>query len=593
MSIRRATTQPGPVAAAAPRARPRRRGAVLGVLIVALVALTGCVAIPDSSSPQPVEEFSRTVPTNLVPSPGRGDDPETLVRNFVKAMADPADAHRAARRFLTPGGSERWDDQGPKTVLNDLNVVIDERNESAVRLRMVGQQVGVLSPIGQLTPSEGEMVIPLLLTRSGGTWRIEGDVPAGTITDTAQFDSTFRLAELYYPDRTATRLAGDPRWLFGAAIDPTELVRRLLAGPSPDLNGAVETATGRDVELRGPVVHDGDTITVNLDGLGDADTRSRTVLAAQVIWTLDRAGVRGTYLINADGGALIPERADGWRTADVMAFDPEPETGDVPLHVVRDALLRVTATGTAPVGGPLGTANDLVAAAISANQARVAAVAARAGRQVLLQGLYGGGVSEVTSGEEISSPSFGATTDTGFALVDGRPIQWTAAAEGPGARVVPLDVSQVAEVDDGPITSFKVSPDGVRAALVVGGRVLLAALATNDRGVPALTGAYVAAYGIDAPVVSIAWGGVTTIYLARAGIDAPVMRIPVSGQPAAELVSGNLKPPVRTVAATRSKVYAADSRTVMELGTAPGSPDQYWTEAGDVGDGAVPVTQAG
>ncbi|MFT3661379.1 MAG: LpqB family beta-propeller domain-containing protein [Gordonia sp. (in: high G+C Gram-positive bacteria)] len=578
-----------------PPFRRRRRG-VLAVLLVACLALTGCVAIPDSSSPQPVEEFRRTVATNLVPTPGRSDDPETLVRNFIKAMADPADGHRAARKFLTRGGSDRWDDQGEKTVLNELRVVVDERNESAVRLRVIGDRIGVLSSIGRLLPATGKMILPLILTRSGDRWRIAGDVPPGTITDATQFDATFRAAQVYFPDRTQTRLAGDPRWLFGAAVDPTELVSHLLAGPAPSLAGAVETAAGKDLELRGPVVHEDDTITVNLGGLGEADTRARTVLAAQLIWTLDEAGLRGTYMINVDGGALIPERADGWRTADVQAFDPEPESGEVSLHVVRHALLRVAPSGTTPVGGPLGTADDLVSAAISADQARVAAVAERGGRRVLLQGLYGGEVSEVIGGAEIHTPSFGARTDVGYALVDGRPIQWTVDPGRAGEsrpRVVSLDISRVAAVEPGRITAFKVSPDGVRAALIVGGSVLFAALSTNDRGVPALTGVYVAAPDVGAPAVSIAWGGVATVYLARNDDDAPIMRVPVSGLPATALVSGNLKPPVRALAATRSKVYVGDSRTVMELGTASGSPDQYWTEVGRVAWGSVPVAQAG
>lgn len=578
------------------RARRHRRAriAVRLLLVVAvLLGVTGCVAIPDSSAPQPVQEFNRTQPTNLVPSPRRSDDPETLVRNFVKAMADPSSGHRAARRFLTGGASGRWDDQGPMTVLDDVRVVVDERNESAVRLRVIGERIGTLSAIGQLTPISGELVIPLTLRQVRGAWRIDGDMVAGTVTDRTQFDSSYRLAQLFYPDRTATRLVGDPRWMFGTAIDPTALVTRLLAGPGPDLTGAVETPAGKDTDLRGPVTQDGDTVTVSLGGLVDADTRNRTVLAAQLIWTLDEAGIRGTYKINADGGPLIAERGDGWRTADVKAFDPEPDAGPVPLHVVRGGLLRVTSSGTAPIAGAFGRATDLVSAAISVNQARVAAVAERAGRTVLLQGSYGGDAVEVTTGDEISTPSFGALEDTGYAVVDGKPIQWTTDPQGGPARVVPLDVSKVVAEDPRDITAFKVSPDGVRAALVVGGRVLLAALTTNDRGVPSLTGVHAAAFNVENPVVSLAWGGVTGLYIAVSGDDAPVMRILVSGVPALTLVSGNLKPPVTSVAGTRTTVYAGDVRAVLELGTAPGSSDQYWTSVGDTGRGAIPVTQAG
>ncbi|MFZ2510852.1 MAG: LpqB family beta-propeller domain-containing protein [Gordonia sp. (in: high G+C Gram-positive bacteria)] len=571
---------------------PRIRSALgpLALLITVLMVSTGCVAIPTSSPPQPVQGFNRSRPANLVPTPGRNDDPETLVRNLVKAMSDPNSSHRAARKFLTAGAAERWDDQGPMTLLTDLRVVIDERNESAVRLRVIGQRVGSLSAIGQLTPTAGEEVIPMTLSKSNEVWRVDGAIPAGTVTDTVQFDASYRLANLYFPDRTATRLVGDPRWLFGVSIDPTVVVNQVLAGPAPDLSGAVESAAGKDVVLRGPVVVDSGRISINLGGQIDVDTRKRTALAAQLIWSLNDAGISGTYLINAEGSPLIAERSDGWRTADVMAFDPDPDTGIAGLHVVRGGLYRVSGTGLSPVGGPLGAATDLVAAAIAVRQERVAAVAVRDGRQVLLQGPYGGAVSEVAAGATIGTPSFGAAADTGYAIIDGRPTVWTVDADG-ATRVVPLDTSRVTGISPGTITSFKVSPDGVRVALVVDGTLLLGALGTNDRGVPALIGVRVATYSLSTPVISIAWGDTGAVYAAREGEDTPVWRVPVSGLPGVALVSGNLKPPVRTVAATRGTVYAGDVRGVLELGTAPGSADQYWLPVGQVPEGAIPVTQ--
>lgn len=576
------------------RAGRRLRAALgpLALLCAVLMVSTACVAIPTSSPAQPVQGFNRSQPANAVPAPRRGDDPETLVRNLVKAMSDPSSSHRAARKFLTAGAAERWDDQGPMTLLNDLRVVIDERNESAVRLRVIGQRVGVLSAIGQLTPADGEEMIPMTLSRNNDVWRVDGAIPAGTVTDTVQFDASYRLANLYFPDRTETHLVADPRWLFGVSIDPTVVVNRLLAGPAPDLSGAVASAVGKDVVLRGPVAVDDGRVSLNLGGQIDADTRIRTVLAAQLIWTLNDAGTTGTYLINAEGSPLIAERSDGWRTADVVSFDPDPETGDPGLHVVRGGLYRVGGTGMSPVGGPLGTVTDLMSAAISVRQERVAAVAARGGRQVLLQGPYGGDVTEIATGTAISTPSFGPAADTGYAIIDGTPSMWTVDATGQ-TRVVALDTSQVTSISPEAITSFKVSPDGVRVALVADGTLLFGALGSNDRGVPALTGVRIATYAISTRVVSIAWGDSNAVYAVREGDETPVWRVPVSGLPGAPLVSGNLKPPVRTVAATRTTVYVGDVRAVLELGTAPGSADQYWLPVGQVPGGAIPVTQAG
>lgn len=569
------------------RTLSRRVTALLLTVLTVLLA-TGCVAIPESSAPQPIKEFNRALPTDLVPTPRRSDDPETLVRNFLKASADPDSGHRAARRFLTAGASGRWDDTGPMTVLDDVRVVVDERSESAVRLRIIGATTGELSPEGRLTPAHGRTTVPLNLTRVNGAWRINGDLPTGAITDLAQFEAAYRSANLYYPDRTVTHLVSDPRWFYGASISPTDLIVRLLAGPSDNLTGAVSSSG--DIQMHGPVDVDGSDVRISLGGLTESDTRYRTMIAAQLIWTLAGAGIRGTYQITADGGPLVPERQAGWETADVKSFDPDPDQGTPPLHLVRDGgLYRVGPSGPVAVQGVLGAAHDLRAAAISADQQWVTAVAQRGDRQVLVRGRYGEDVAEVLSGAVIATPSFGAGAQTGFAVVDGEPSLWTADADTGEVRSSELDVSEVTAAAPGPITAMKVSPDGVRVVLLVGGKVMLAVISTNDRGLPALTGVYPAAYGIDTPVVSLTWGGPESVYVARQGEETPVMRIPLSGLPVVPMVSGNLKPPVLSIAAGRSSVFVGDSRTVLVLRTSSGSQDQYWTGVDDVAAGTVPV----
>lgn len=37
-------------------------------------------------------------------------DPDVLLREFLKATADPANRHLAARQFLTQSASNSWDD---------------------------------------------------------------------------------------------------------------------------------------------------------------------------------------------------------------------------------------------------------------------------------------------------------------------------------------------------------------------------------------------------------------------------------------------------------------------------------------------------
>ncbi|MGB3301856.1 MAG: LpqB family beta-propeller domain-containing protein [Gordonia sp. (in: high G+C Gram-positive bacteria)] len=570
----------------------KRVTTLLALLMCAALVLTGCVDIPQSSPPQPIQSFDRKRPTNIVPTPRKSDDPETTARNFLKAMADPTAGHRSARKFLTPGASQRWDDQGSMRVLQDVGVVIDERTATAVRLRVTGTRMAVLGPNGTLRPDSGSETIPLSMVRDKGGWKVNGDVPSGSITDASQFLIAYRQVDLFFPDRTMTRLVGDPHWLYGTEPNPTTLVNRILAGPSAELTGAISQGAARGASLLGAVIVARDTVTIPLGNVTATDQKDRTALAAQLIWTLDYAGITGTYRITADGAPLVADRADGWRTADVSSLEPDPETTNAhPVHLIHNgSLTRLTGNRAVPVEGELGAAKDIVAAAISADTTKSAAIVKRAGRDVLLVGPYGGRQVEAVTGTAISSPSFGADSNTGYVLVDGRPTRWDFDPETMTARSGPIDAAAIASVQPGPITQMRVSPDGVRVALVVDGRTVVGVISVNDVGAPSLSGAYQLAPDAQGVAVDITWSTPKILYAARTGTEVPVWRATIAGTPPIPMVSGNLKPPVQDIAASDSTVYVSDTRGVQQLGTGEVRPDQYWTILGpDAGPGSIAV----
>ena len=79
---------------------------------------------------------------------------------------------------------------------------------------------------------------------------------------------------------------------------------------------------------------------IDLENLSTTDPHSRQLLAAQIIWTLSRAGINGPYVINADGAALDDRFADGWQTSDVAATDPGAADGAAAgLHALVDGSL--------------------------------------------------------------------------------------------------------------------------------------------------------------------------------------------------------------------------------------------------------------
>ncbi|WP_279106342.1 MtrAB system accessory lipoprotein LpqB [Gordonia paraffinivorans] len=579
------------------RARGGARGIVAAVatIIAALLVVSGCGSIPDDSSPQPIKSFQREAATNAAPAPQADMDPEALVRAFLKSTVDPDAGHDAARAFLTPVASQQWDDRGDALILDEISIFVDQRDEDSVRMRLIGDNVGTLKSDGQLLPASGRVETTLSLTRQGDQWRIDGPLPNGTMIDRDQFANTYRPVSLYFSDRTGRHLVPDPRWFYaGQATDPTALVNRLIAGPATDLAAAVDSGFPSGATLRGPVVGlpEGG-VRIDLSGIGNASNRNRTVLAAQLVWTLDGADISGPYVIDADGAPLSAERASGWQPADVRSFDPDavPST-DVGLNIVTGGALRaVTENAAVPVRGPLGTSRDVRAATISENGDRVAAVRAVGGSDRRLEcviGDYGGNVGPIAEGASITRPSFGSDENTVWVVVDGRPLQWQ--RDDDGTRTVPVEASSIPTVARGAITEMQIAPDGVRAALVVGGQVVFAILSTNAEGQVSLTSPRIAAFNIGNRAVSLDWASPTTLVIAREAPESPVVQLSIDGTPAVGLLSGNVSPPVRAVVANSSTIYVGDQRGVLRLGSDDGQPDQYWTEVEPAMiPGAIPV----
>src|SRR6185295_17026309 len=300
-------------------------------------------------------------------------DPDVLLREFLKATADPSNRHLAARQFLTESASNEWDDAGS-------SLLIETRDSERVSVSMRADILGSLSDIGVFETGEGALPDPgpIELVKTSGGWRIDR-LPNGVFLDWQQFQSTYKRNTLYFADPTGSTVVPDPRYV--AVSDPdqlaTELVSKLIAGPRPEMNNTVRNLLGPPLKLRGPVTRaDGGKTGVgrgyggariDLDNLSTTDPHSRQLLAAQIIWTLARAGINGPYVINADGAALDDRFADGWNTSDVAATDPGAADGAAAgLHaLVGGSLVSLDGQRASRVAGSFGQMPNQTAAAVS------------------------------------------------------------------------------------------------------------------------------------------------------------------------------------------------------------------------------------
>src|SRR6476619_1897664 len=397
---------------------------VLAAVWLLVFVLAGCAGVPSSSAPQAIGTVDRPAPPSL-PKPVPGMDPDVLLREFLKATADPANRHLAARQFLTESASRAWDDAG-SALLIDHVVFVETRAAERVSATMRADILGSLSDVGVFETAEGVMPDPgpIDLVKTSGGWRIDR-LPNGVFLDWQQFQSTYKRNTLYFADPTGKTVVPDPRYV--AVSDPdqlaTELVSKLIAGPRPEMNNTVRNLLGPPLKLRGPVTRaDGGKTGVgrgyggariDLENLSTTDPHSRQLLAAQIIWTLARAGINGPYVINADGAALDDRFADGWNSSDVAATDPGADPGAAAgLHaLIGGSLVSLDGQRAPRVAGAFGQLPDQTSATLSRSGQEVASVVAlRPGAPDMASSLWvgpiGGDAAQALDGRTLSRPSW-------------------------------------------------------------------------------------------------------------------------------------------------------------------------------------------
>lgn len=568
---------------------------LLSLLLVGLLTLVaGCAGVPSSSAPQAIGTVDRPAPPKL-PKPTPGMDPDVLLREFLKATADPANRHLAARQFLTESASNAWDDAG-SALLIDRVVFVETREPERVSVSMRADILGSLSDMGVFETAEGALPDPgpIELVKTPDGWRID-KLPNGVFLDWQQFQSTYKRNTLYFADPTGETVVPDPRYV--AVSDPdqlaTELITKLIAGPRSEMEKTVRNLLGTPLKLRGPVTRaDGGKTGVgrgyggariDLENLSTTDPHSRQLLAAQIIWTLSRAGIKGPYVINADGAPLDDRFAEGWETSDVAATDPGAADGAAAgLHALVDgSLVSLDGQRTTRVPGAFGQAPNQAAASLSrSGQEAASVVVLRPGAPDMASTLWigplGGNAGQALEARSISRPSW-SLDEAVWVVVDGiNVVRVIQDASGAPARI-PVDSTAVSARFPGVISELQLSRDSTRAAMVIEGQVILASVEQTEAGQFVLTYPRRLGFGLKNTVVSLSWRTGDDIVVSRTDPQHPVSYINLDGVNS-DGPSRNLLMPVTTVAANPSTVYVADQRGVLQLSGSAAEDDPAWAE---------------
>ncbi|WP_245910035.1 MtrAB system accessory lipoprotein LpqB [Nocardia amikacinitolerans] len=589
------------------------RLAVVAVLVTALLAISGCASLPESSAPQALGTLNREPTSDGPPPPIQGRDPDLLLRDFLQATADPANRHLAARQYMTPSASAQWEDSASTTIVDKPDTLRESRSGDKATYVIRAQKVGELAPDGAYRAAEGTVENKIEMSRVDGEWRID-ELPDGVVMDRTAFNKSYRRYVLYFAEPGGASVVPDLRWI---SVSKNQLTQRLLTllteGPQPELGPVVRNQLAQPVALRGPITKangDPDEVGIGLGGVrvdfagaGGLSPRDRELLAAQVVLTLAGADVLGPYMLLADGKPLDDRfAANGWSVADVEQFSPEMYAQNrIGLHALRGgALAQVNERGVVTAPGYFGTVNNLQSVALSPDGQLVAGVAAN-GRpapeppRTLMVGTYGGNAFPVAEGTTISRPSWAADGGAAWAVIDGGRVIRAVNDRGTGnVSVQEVDTSALTESASepnfrGPITELRISRTGVRAALIADGKVYVAVVERRPDGKYALTSPLPLAVDLSTRALSLDWLGGEALMVAREGNVEPVFTVSIDGSERYPLTSQNLTAPVRVVAASPTTQYVADSRGVLELTNNQTSELRYWTEIPGLGSDTAPV----
>jgi hypothetical protein len=284
-----------PVHSHHPRKRARRNWAVSAwaLAIVVLLAVAGCAVIPTNGAvgkSDPMTPSNNEVNVDLQQfAPVDGASPESIIRGFIESGTGFSDDFQVARLYLTPGLAQSWAPDKRTLVYADSFAVTPAQEKDSYALKF--DVVSSVDATGVLTPAKAPATesLAMKMVQVDGEWRIS-EAPDGVLLTEATFQTLFSPVSLYFYDPSFTYGVPDVRWLaVRSSRTPTAIVRAMLAGPAPYLQGAVVSAFPNGIALARdsvPVINGVAKVGLTAQQLLESSVEQRQQMQAQLLVTL-------------------------------------------------------------------------------------------------------------------------------------------------------------------------------------------------------------------------------------------------------------------------------------------------------------------
>lgn len=319
---------------------------LLAALVV--IAAAGCTSLPESGPVVSGGSKDTGVETRGVyfdpPPPRPGASPEAIVENFLVAMTAAPLQTAVARLHLTREAAERWDPS--QTFVYGGFTADASPGEVVVHLQDAHRIDARGTWRGELSEEQATLRFPVAL--EDDEWRI-ARAPNALILPDSQFEQAFRPVQVTWFDPSGSILVPEPVHVAGGESLSTALVRSLLLGPPPSLDGVVRTYLPEGLTASSvPVTPEGEA-DVRLSGtLPSLSGGALDRLVTQLAWTLRQ--VPGITSFRVTVGELPLTLPGG-----IMEFPIEHGSEYDPVGLVAgDPLYARARTGGLVSGPPAG-----------------------------------------------------------------------------------------------------------------------------------------------------------------------------------------------------------------------------------------------
>jgi hypothetical protein len=548
------------------------------VVVSCVLLVASCANIPEQTSPQVIQS-SAAPPRQPVQLPTKDVDAITIVREFIdEASTDTG----VAQAYLTEAARRAWRPEIQPTIIeNDFSTLpqpIEEEgdpNETVVEVK--GTKVGRLDPNKSFVSEVGAHNQTIKLTRQqDGQWRIS-ELPGGsglTIPIDA-FNDKYRPVKLYFYDSTKTLLVPDLRYLPGAPLaSPTDIVTLLVGGAATSLQGAVKSALPPATIQRNNVTAAKDTgaMVVNFGGLGNLTAEDKYLVAQQVVLSLQ--DVAASVRLQVEGLPLNQDKQD-WKVSDILSVSDRttPNASLAGMMVVGNKL-RDLRDGKQLNNGASELRVESAAQSIDGSQLAVVERMGNGALQLRV-GPADQGLRPSITGSEMTRPTwqFAVSSDQigneVWTVSDGQVIRIVRNKDGVTWAALPVNAAELQS--HGKITELRLSRDGVRVAVVAGGKLYVGAVSRNETAVT-ISAPKALLPKVDS-VVSVDWLEPSTLVVATNVPNALVWRVPVDGVDARPYTATNLTAPLTSVTAAPSRQVVVTDSVGMWTTSDPG---QIW-----------------